>query len=211
MVRIIPFNHDRDRHDEVRLLLPWYLTGRLETGEHARVEAHLRECTDCQEELRQEQRLDLAVTGLQLDVEHGWADMRRRLEPTPSWRARVMAVLGAAATPQGLGWAVGVQLALVLSATTLLVTTPRPAEYHALGSAQAPAGGNVLVMFRPETSEAELRSMLLSSDARLVDGPTSAGAYVLAVPAAARSATLSALRARPQVLVAQPIDAGTSP
>jgi hypothetical protein len=145
-------------------------------------------------------------------VEHGWADMRRRLKPTPSWPARVMAALRAATTPEGLGWAVGVQLALVLSATILLVTTTqRPAEYHALGAAQAPPSGNVLVIFRPETSEAELRGVLLASGARLVDGPTSAGAYVLAVPPATRSATLSGLRERPQVVMAQPIDAGAAP
>jgi len=209
MVRIIPF--DRDRHAEVRLLLPWYVTGRLEAGEHARIETHLRDCAECQAELRQEQRLDLAVGALELDVEQGWADMRRRLEPTPSLRGRVMAALRAATTPQGLAWAVGVQLVLVLSATTLLVTTQRPAEYHALGSAQAPAAGNVLVIFRPETSEAQLRGLLLASDARLVDGPTSAGAYVLAVRPATRSATLAALRERRQVLLAQPIDAGAPP
>jgi anti-sigma factor RsiW len=218
MVRIIPFNRDRDRHDEVRLLLPWYVTGRLEAGEHAKVEAHLRECAECQKELRQEQRLDVAVGALDFDVEHGWADMRRRLQPAPSWRARVaswrpraMAALGVVTTPQGLGWAVGVQLALVLSATTLLVAITRPAQYHALGSAQAPAAGNVLVIFRPETSEAELRGVLVASDARLVDGPTSAGAYVLAVRPATRSTTLNALRERPQVLLAQPIDAGAEP
>jgi hypothetical protein len=44
-----------------------------------------------------------------------------------------------------------------------------------------------------------------------VDGPTSAGAYVLAVSPATRSATLGALRERPQVLMAQPIDAGAAP
>jgi hypothetical protein len=192
-------------------LLPWYVTGRLETGEHARIEAHLRECADCQEELRQEQRLDMAVGALELDVEHGWADMRRRLDPRPSWRSRVMTAFQAATTPRGLRWAVGVQLALVLSGTTLLVAIQRPAEYHALGSGQAPAAGNVVVIFRPETPEAELRSALLASEARLVDGPTSAGAYVLAVRPEAREATLRALRERPEVVLAQAVDAGAPP
>lgn len=209
MDRIIPFN--RDRHAEVQLLLPWYVSGRLDAGEHARVEAHLRDCAECQAELRQEQQLDLVVGALQLDVEHDWADMRRRLRPTPSWRGRFAAMLRGAVTPERLVWAVGAQVAVVLAATTLLVISQRPAEYHTLGSAQPAPVGDVLVVFRPETPEATLRGILTASGARLVDGPTSAGAYVLAVPPDARAATLVTLRGRHEVLMAEPIDAGGAP
>jgi hypothetical protein len=210
MARIVPFQ--RDRHAEVRLLLPWYLTRRLDADEHARIEAHLRDCADCQAELRQERALDLAVGALQLDVEHGWGEMRRRLERPPSWRTRLAEALQAALTPRRLAWAAGAQLAIVLvGATVLVATNQRPAEYHALGASQVAPAGNVLVIFRPETPESTLRAILRSSDARLVDGPTSAGAYVVAVRPPTRAATLERLRGRHEVMLAEPIDADAAP
>jgi hypothetical protein len=66
----------------------------------------------------------------------------------------------------------------------------------------------MMVMFRPNTSEQDLRRILTDADARVVDGPTSAGAYVLVVPTAVRAQTLAKLRAQTEVVLAQPIDAG---
>ena len=88
MGRIIRLAHDR--HAEARMLLPWYLTGQLDAAERAALEAHLRECPDCQAELRQEERLDFAVGSLQLDdlgVIDGWYWMRGTLEVQLAERA----------------------------------------------------------------------------------------------------------------------------
>lgn len=208
MAPIIRFNCDR--HAATRLLLPWYLTGRLEAGERARLEAHLRECPECQAELREEERLDFAVGALQLDVEHGWAEMRGRLRAKDGWRTRATAALRAAFGGGGLAWTLAGQLALVLTATLLVVTFSQH-EYHTLGSPPPDHAGNVLVVFRPETPEGELRAILKAGEARVVDGPTSAGAYVLSVRPAARPASLAALRGRPQVLMAEPIDPDEGP
>jgi superfamily II RNA helicase len=62
-------------------------------------------------------------------------------------------------------------------------------------------------MFRPDTTERDLRAALVADQARLVDGPTAAGAYVLSVPGARRAAILTALRRRSGVVMAEPIDA----
>ena len=66
-------------------------------------------------------------------------------------------------------------------------------------------GGNVVVVFHPDTTERQMRETLKAGQARLVDGPTAAGGYVLAVPAAKRTAALAALRARENVVLAEPI------
>jgi anti-sigma factor RsiW len=70
-----------DPHVAVQMLLPWYLTGRLEQAERAEVEAHLATCAQCRAELDSE-RLWREMQPLQaahVDVEEGWARMRERL------------------------------------------------------------------------------------------------------------------------------------
>jgi hypothetical protein len=86
----------------------------------------------------------------------------------------------------------------------------QPAGYHALGAAPPSPEGNVVVIFRPETTEREFREILRSENARLVDGPSSTDAYLLHVAPAARPQALSALRRRSQVLVAEPVDPATA-
>jgi hypothetical protein len=55
-------------------------------------------------------------------------------------------------------------------------------------------------------AERQFRSALNAAGARLADGPTAAGAYVLSVSEDRREASLNALRARADVILAQPID-----
>jgi hypothetical protein len=61
-------------------------------------------------------------------------------------------------------------------------------------------------MFRPDTTEHDLRQLLLRNEARLVDGPTVSDAYVLRVAPDRRSAALSRLRADRNVVLAEAID-----
>jgi hypothetical protein len=63
------------------------------------------------------------------------------------------------------------------------------------------------LLFRPDASEGAMRQALSASDARLVDGPTPAGAYLVQVPAAERQRALALFRLRPDVISAQPVDA----
>ena len=69
----------------------------------------------------------------------------------------------------------------------------------------------MVTIFRPETSERDIRAALADAGARIVDGPTGADAYVLSVPAAQRASALAKLKARPNVVMAEPVDPGTGP
>lgn len=206
MGKVIPL--PPDRHRETQLLLPWYVTDRLDAADRARVEAHLASCPQCQAELKLEQRLDHEVAALPVDVERAWAAMRRRIDDEP---ARAVARRASSLwrwTAPALGWGVAASLAMVV---TFGVLTPRPAQpagYHTLSAAPVNPVGNVIVMFREDASERTMRQALLASHARLVDGPTAAHAYVLLVPAAGRDGALQTLRASPAVMLAQPIDSG---
>ena len=192
-----------DEHHELEALLPWYVTGQLEADEHARVAAHVATCAECQAEANFQRKLEAEVARLPLDVERGWSLMRQRLEanddaPAPRGRVRTT----------WLGWGVAATLA-VLAGVSWLPQTP-PAQYAALGEAPQAKNGNVVVIFHPDTTERQMRATLKAGEARLVDGPTAAGGYVLSVPAARRTTALAALRAQENVVLAEPIDGGTA-
>ncbi|GAA0296504.1 hypothetical protein GCM10009087_02840 [Sphingomonas oligophenolica] len=199
----------RDRHDEALKLLPWYMTGRLDPADKARVGAHLAMCPACRAELAAERRLRDGVARLAIDMELDWAAFRRARAVRP--HSRLAGAVGAAlrrrmSRPAALGWLVAAQAALLLVAMPVAPPAGRPAPYRALGAAAQPVAGNIVVMFRPETSEHDLRRVLTLSGARLVDGPTAAHAYVVRVPEAGRGTALATLRAQAAVMLAEPID-----
>ncbi|MBU3078113.1 zf-HC2 domain-containing protein [Sphingomonas quercus] len=194
MSNIIPLH---DRHEATRQLLPWYANGSLDGAEAARVAAHLAGCAGCRAELDAEHRLKRVVAALPSDPRAGWAALR----------ARVAA--GEAPRPRRPGWLIAAQAAALIAATAIAF---RPAAidtapaYHALGSARQGDAGNVIVLFRPEARETEMRAALRAADARLVGGPTAANAYLLSVAAAERGRAVARLQASPVVRLAQPID-----
>jgi hypothetical protein len=211
-----------DEHRDIQSLLPWYVTGRLDALEHAQVEAHLGTCPECQAELRFERGLDAEIAGLPVDIEQGWSALKHRMEGEPRKRgaSAIGAWLAAARREAGrkwrvgapwLGWVLAAQIVLLLLVGALLWPSQPPARYHALGAPPANIAGNVVVIFRPDTSERAMREALKANHARLVDGPTAADAYVLHVPAPERAATLERLRGRGEVVLAEPVDSGASP
>jgi anti-sigma factor RsiW len=211
---IIHFNGDP--HREIQSLLPWYATGRLDVAERAQVEAHLGGCAECQAELGWERRLRAEVAELPVDVEHGWSKLRQELGGAPARRAWFVGLRARFAAPPATGaawmpWALAAQLILILVLGAALAPIGRPAAYRALGAAATAGTGNIVVIFRPDLQERALRQALRASHARLVDGPTSADAYVLRVPPAERAAILERLRRGGQVELAEPVDAGGSP
>jgi len=202
-----------DEHHDLQELLPWYVTGRLDEAEQARVDAHVGGCAECQAEVRFQRRLEAEVARLPIDVEEGWASMRRRVEADQAAEPRRTAPRAATPRAAWLGWGIAAGLAVVSGVSLMprdrLAGEAAPA-YHALSAAPAPAPGNLIVIFRPDATEAVMRETLRASHARLVDGPTTADAYVLSVAPEARDAALSTLRARHEVVLAEPVDAGTA-
>ena len=202
MVRIIPLFGDP--HREALRLMPWYATGRLDPTERNRVAAHVADCPECRAELEAERALHDAVRTLPVDADASWSAMRERvaslLPPTPRtafWKTLLRA--------PAMGWFLAGQFALAMLAMFVLMPSRPTATYHALGSPAIRAHGNLVVIFRPEANEQAIHDAMVSAGARMVDGPTSAGAYVVAVPAQQRQAALASLQASSAILLAQPI------
>jgi hypothetical protein len=200
MARIIPFRHDA--HREAQLLLPWYARGLLDGAEQAQVEAHLGACADCAAELELERTLGAELAGLPLEADRGWARLRRRIGgPRPRRRA-------AGFVP---AWAAAAAVALAVLAGAAGYRSLQAPSYQTLAAPAAPETVQMMVIFRPDTAEADLRRILAEANARFADGPTESGAYVLTAPHGAQSRALTVLRRQPQVVLAQPLAAEADP
>ena len=201
MARIIPFQ--RDPHRETQMLLPWYGRGLLPEAERAEVNAHLAGCPECAAEFAAEQNLAAELAGLPTPSDDGWSRLRERLGPrrpaparwrgAPVWAAAAAALVLAALLGLAGGLGVGG------------LQTPR---YQTLSAPAPGEAATMVVVFRPDATEADLRRLLTQAGARLVDGPTASGAYVLRTPRPHAAQALASLRRQPQVVVAQPLDAG---
>lgn len=196
-----------DPHRAIELLLPWYAIGQLDDWDRATVDAHLGSCAQCRAALEREKRLKAEIAQLPIRADLGWEKLQRRLAPDQTakrsppraWRPLTWPALAVFATAQ----------AILLCAALLLFWPAAPqADYRTLGGPSSRSSGNLIIMFRPDTLEQEMRFTLDRAGVRLVDGPTAAGAYVLDVAPARRDAALADLRTRRSVMLAQPIEAG---
>jgi anti-sigma factor RsiW len=203
MVDIIRLNDDL--HAQAQLLLPWYVTGTLSDEESAQVEQHLSECPECREDVKMEKALARQVRSMTGDAESGWAVLEARIHGVETGRRRKVVLLSRRIP---VGWALAAQaasLAILIPVLTFALARPH-ALYRTLGAAPSVAPGNLVVIFKPEASEATLRTILTQNQARIVDGPTSAAAYVLRVTANQRAATLARLKSDRNISFAEPID-----
>jgi hypothetical protein len=208
-----------DPHAAVQRLLPWYLTGRLETTEHDAVEAHLSQCPECRAELETERQWQLLQPGqgAQVDVEDGWARMRARLGGDamplpvatrrrgwlpPAWRTGPRSPARAWAAPALLSVGLLAAIGYTLRPQSL------PTEYHTL-AAPAETGATAVVRFLPDATEAQIRLGLKDSGARLVDGPTVSDAYVVRLPREHYAAALDKLRKAPGVALVEALESAS--
>jgi anti-sigma factor RsiW len=201
MADIIRLNGDP--HAQTQRLLPWYVTGALEAEEAARVESHLLECPECREDVEIEKALARQVRDMPCDVERGWATLKTRIEEGKSAPRRP--ALLCRRIP--IGWAVAAQAASLAILVPLLTFAPLKPQllYRTLGGPPAATAGNLIVVFRPDASEATLRAILTRNQARIVDGPTASDAYVLHVDPARHAAVLARLKLDPAVSLAEPL------
>jgi len=197
-----------DTHDQAEELLPWYATGQLDAADRALVENHLASCARCQRQLADEQVLIDQFQAMSPEIDSSWAQLRGQIEARPParpgigetlaefWELLKRPVVAAIATAQ---------VAFVALAAMLFQWLSQP-TYVALGSGAAASSANIIVIFRPEARESDLRSAIAGSGGTLVGGPTEADAYLIHVPGNGREAAIGKLQKNSSVTLAQPID-----
>lgn len=218
-----------EAHREAQELLPWFANGSLAGTELERVQAHLRSCAACRADLATLHTLRAAgevhgpAPGLQSGA-HAEAALARllpeldaavalprapTLQTMPGWRARL-----AANDARWLRVALALQCCVIAVLAGVLLRPAASGEtqsgpYRALGTVPG-AQGTLVVRFKPEAPERELRRIVLESGARVVGGPTVTGAWMLGTTEA--PATVAArLRAQPAVTLAEALGAGEPP
>jgi anti-sigma factor RsiW len=201
---------DPAAHKVADALLPWFVNGTLDRDEVALVERHLSECKRCRDEVEWLRGLHAACVAGEAapEASSAFRKLRLRLEAPREHRARVSA---RGRFPLGgrrwTHWIIGVQLALIAGLGTLWLQEDRAPRYATLGAPVAGSTGALVVMFDPATPEAELRRVLHEAQARVVDGPTRANAYILGVAPERRAQAVEMLRAEPAVTLVEELDA----
>ena len=199
---------EREAHQELEELLPWYANGRLDSDDRVKVERHLESCSSCREELALDRRLIDEFQSLTPEIDAGWARMRARIAPARKPAPRVPRMFGDFWTQlrqPGVAALAAAQVAFVIFGAGVLLTLSRP-TYHALGSSQAPQTANVLVIFRADATVEEVYDTLQAANASVVGGPTATDAYLLSVAPNRRDQALRKLQSDEDVELAQPID-----
>jgi len=204
-------------HQAAEELLPWFVNGTLEGKELALVERHLGECVRCQHELDLLRELQVAYAGSEIatDPTESFNKLRHQIAKSrPQWgRSSLLRASGRfwQHAPIWAPWAAVAELAVIVVLGALLVLGGEPAvPYRTLGATDPSPHGlaQLVVVFDPRITEAELRQILRATGARIVDGPTSADGYVLELPVDRQASALEALRAQRAVVLAERLGPG---
>jgi anti-sigma factor RsiW len=202
------------RHHEAQDALPWLANGTLAGAELERVQAHVETCAHCRADLALLRTVHAAGPGpdLDFDPDRALARLMPQLDAAPPaqeqaqpgllqrWRNRLAANDGT-----WLRAAVAAQFcAIAVLAAFLARPGAQPDSYRALGAAGANGTARVVVTFRPDTPEAELRRIVRASGARIVGGPTVTDAWLVGADGQL-DPVLARLRAEPAVTLAEPL------
>ena len=196
-----------------KLLLPWFVTGTLDAGDRATVEAHLATCARCRRMLTAEHALRVAIVDQPVESDLAWQQFKHvRLDVPPRQSLRRWARDAVMKRPRRLAAIAAAQAAVIV--LTVGVTTSATSAidgFRGLSAAPAEAvAGNAIIVFRPDTTEAELRRILTAAQANIVNGPTPAEGYILRIPAVVRAREVVRLRAEPAVVTVAAIDGAGS-
>jgi hypothetical protein len=214
---------DGDEHDFVQLLLPWIDSGCLDSAESARVNAHLIHCPRCRTDVAWRRGVRKASPGprppagivhSQAAVEPAWPTLRGPTGSRGRAEPRRAMVTPATTRISRAGacwwrWVLALQSAVIAGLVVLVVgLLPRDGPQRAPGGGVQPGAASVAVVFKPDANEQQIREALRDSDARVVDGPTSTGAYLVGVAPASQVAAIEQLRRNGSVLRVESLDAG---
>jgi anti-sigma factor RsiW len=209
--RVIKF--EGSVHAEADRILPWWVNGTLPEDERQQVEQHLAECAQCQREVAwlrslqdeylQQHTEEESAAPMQHRLRHRLNKERRKTSTLPmlhtSWQRHGGKLI----------WLAAAQAALILILGAALLHNRYPV-YHTL-SAPTNDGSLLAVAFNPRITEAQLRELVRANDARIVGGPTEAGAYLLRLPSNRVDQAQKTMRSSPDVIMVENLQAGENP
>ncbi|MEO9874348.1 MAG: hypothetical protein ABJM26_06340 [Anderseniella sp.] len=205
-------------HDEIEMLLPWYVTGKLEPEDIARVDAYLATHADMQERLDQigkERNETLHLNEIAAAKPRTTPDefvtevIAGKEEQAPGLWCRFRHLMSAPASG-AVGW-VGAAAALTIfaqGAAIFLLAQPEPVQGYreASGVSQGVAAGTfVLVRFADTASATDIAGLLTDLDMAITEGPRAGRLFKVRIGPAGlgkseRERLLAALSGRPDLV-----------
>ena len=197
------------RHEQARELLPWLANGTLDEPERSSVADHLSTCGACRSEVESLHQVGRAVREQPADEGSEAGNLDRIL-------ARIDHAGGVPLrkTPI-LHWLLVAEAAAIVILVILLVAPDSsriaddPQLFRTLSDGQETAtsdAGLLRIVFADTTTERQLREIVQSVEARIVDGPSRVGAYTIRITETRDVASVvERLRADPSIRLAEPV------
>ena len=227
-------NHlNNAEHAVVVELLPWYVKGTLNPEDHVRVNQHLSNCPECQQEIvlyRQLNSADLTISRTptwkptpaqfsnilqSIDALESKIGTTAVQSNTPGRNPKLSALFKA--TPSPVFWFMSLET-IALAALVLLVVARLPQQqpgeqlFKTLSN-EHPAVSETLprlsIVFAENITEREIRALLQAQHAQLVQGPSMLGVYTVELAsdrANELQQAIANLRTNPKVKLVEGID-----
>ena len=192
-------------HSRAFELLPWLVNGSLGAEERDAVEQHVRSCLACHRELKEQQRLRVALRAqpaVHLSPQTHFEKLARTLDGQPAVGARP-----ARRFQPLLPFAAAAAVAAIAVGTVLWLSPTRVGDYRTLSNTSVAAPGQLDIVFGQSVTQAEMQSLLEEIGGTIEAGPSGVGRYRvrLAAPIASDAqldALLEKLNKDPRVRVA---------
>ncbi len=217
----ISITDDRERtHLQVWDALPWIVNGTASDAARRAVEAHLRECEHCREELARQRRVYAAmnaVTPAEPPLERGLDRLLQKVQAHEQQPVRAAPARYGAARSWWAMAACGLAAMVLLEAGGLVALGTQSggsrlsAAYRTLSSPEAalpPA--SIRLVVDPSMTVGKLQALLVPLHLQIVSGPNEDGVYSLGSLERGRSveSDVTALRAASGVRFVEPVGAG---
>ena len=165
-------------HNTVYELLPWLANGSLAAAERDGAELHVRSCIVCRRELKELERLRLAVRSqptMHLSAEGGLDRLQRQLDRETARRP----------APRDAGYAPFFRYAAVASVGVaflgvllwLAPNVPNQTGYTTLATQSDAQRAQIDLIFDQQTAVADIQALLQTVDGEIVAGPSELGRY----------------------------------
>jgi hypothetical protein len=226
---------ERERHEEVWLLLPWLANGRLSPAERAMAQEHVRRCSECERELSLQHLMCNAFTEpdrvtyapgpsfrklmdrIESDRKSGAGSMAAPGEqPLPGRSQRARRGRVSLWRPPGLAWAASFLLLFAITGTMFTAYRWSQPVYQTHTDASVVTPNVLHIALDRSLPIGQVEELLRTSGARIVEGPGNTGilgvtpAGLVAGQAEANAnkqlrALSARLRTDPRVLWVQPL------
>jgi hypothetical protein len=203
--------------EEIEMLLPWYVTGRIDAADRAKVEAWIARDPGLARQLEiikdERHAVAIAAEAIQLPRHMSAQSMLATIPERPAGMAGVMAWLTggidrtiASFSPAGLRWAAAAAVLLIVMQAAgigvLLRDSTPGTGYHSASGPTLPSASGTFVLVKPAgtATVVAMTAVLSEIGATIEGGPTADGIYRIRIGDAAlaeprRKAALERLRA----------------